>query len=1225
MASEPPAPDARRSIRIGKYEVLAHIATGGMGAVYKARDTELDRVVAIKVLPPELAANPALVERFRREARHAAKLRHKNIVTIFEAAEAQGTHFLVMEYVEGTDLHEYIERKGKLDPEKARLIVMQAAKALDHAHRAGLVHRDVKPSNFLLGKGEDGRIFVKLTDLGLAREVSDEQFRVTRTGTTVGTIDYISPEQARDSGKADGRSDIYSLGCTFFHMLAGRPPFCEGGLGERLLKHIEAEPPDVGQFNPQVPGPMREMLRKMLAKKPRDRYQTPAELLKELRRLDGTAPPPAASDRDILADLARAAAESPTLESVRPPTKRDSDIKVSRPPSSSTRRAAPARLRPRDEQDSKELPAPAPFRLPPKVWVIGGIAAALVLVAVIVAVVAFSRNPEPRGPRVSHDTHRGEPERPPAPEPEVKPDPPKPPPSPAPDVPPKPAGPPRLYKPALPIDADALARETTAPWARDADPPADAPVLRVVRLPREGEAGQFDSLAAACAAAPEGRTAVIEINDNGPLFVAPAAAAGRNLVVRAGSGFRPLLVCNPAAAAASGNVALLAVARGSLTLENLDVVLKWPDAPQGACLVRVEDGDFLARGCTFSTAGRCNTGLDLVCLEGSGPKHRCRLSRCVARGSALVAMDLRTPSADALLDGCLVVGSEQPLLCVAAGDDVPTTLRVTRSTLIGRHAGVLVRGATPAVASPAVRWVGWDVILAHGGISAGGEMVEVGEGAGTAHLEWQAVNCLYAGWRTLLGGRDEVTDLPGWRLRWPNHDGDGVLAGAWPPGEFLDPAELPARTFVAEGTPAGFAATAGPGVLGCDLAALPPAREGWLALTGEALAVPPLDYPTPDAPEIPAGDPDRFHGGRLDLGRTDLGKFLQEVQETKKLGPRVVLHLAGAGKRPTSPVRVKGCDLVLYFEPPPRLDARLVLTPFDAGAGRTEALIEVEDGSLEMIGGAIQYPDFESALAPPYLLKVRGGDLRLHGCRLEGPLTRPRDSFRGLVRFEGSPKADLEKAPTCAVRESVLLSARAAVEVVGPGARVGLQGCAVVSGLDAFVLRPGATAKPSACCTLEQTTVAARRTVLRLADVTDPPPPVAPLIFQSRACAYLNPFADPKGTTLRAGLLVPEGDALAHGLLVWQGADDVYDRRLHFAVGAAAAVPEKPQPHDVWPHLWGPVGDVQPVLDVAVRGTFDMDRLAYDRLVLPAHPRFKGRPPGADLVLLGLVKKAPRP
>jgi serine/threonine protein kinase len=276
---------ARRYHCVGKYQVVSHIAAGGMGVVYKAVDTETGQAVALKILSPTLAANPGALERFRREARHGAKLRQENVVSLYEFGEANGTWYQALEFVDGFDLLEYIRRKGVLDPDEAVSFLIQATRALELLHQHQIVHRDIKPSNFLVTEAS-GRKIIKLTDLGVARAMDSDEFRVTQDGRTVGTIDYMAPEQARDSGMADIRSDIYSLGCTFYHMLAGQAPFSEGGLAERLFKHNEAEPPDVRQFNPKVPLRVFLVTRRMMAKKPGDRYQTPAELLKDLALLE---------------------------------------------------------------------------------------------------------------------------------------------------------------------------------------------------------------------------------------------------------------------------------------------------------------------------------------------------------------------------------------------------------------------------------------------------------------------------------------------------------------------------------------------------------------------------------------------------------------------------------------------------------------------------------------------------------------------------------------------------------------------------------------------------------------------------------------------------------------------------------------------------------------------------------------------------------------------------
>jgi serine/threonine protein kinase len=267
--------------RIGKYRILSHVKSGGMASVYKAEDPDDGRIVALKVLSAESANQPSRLERFRREAKQCARLRHENIVTLYEFGEEDGVLYMAMELVDGIDVEELLRLHGPLDAEDARNIVAQMASALDHAHQMGVVHRDIKPSNILITM-QHGRCIAKLVDLGLARGGIEETSRITSDGSTVGTVDYMSPEQARDSSLADTRSDIYSLGCSLYQMLSGAPPFAEGAIVERLLKHVRAEPADLRQLHVNVPDDLWAVCRRMLAKQPSQRYQTPADLLTDL-------------------------------------------------------------------------------------------------------------------------------------------------------------------------------------------------------------------------------------------------------------------------------------------------------------------------------------------------------------------------------------------------------------------------------------------------------------------------------------------------------------------------------------------------------------------------------------------------------------------------------------------------------------------------------------------------------------------------------------------------------------------------------------------------------------------------------------------------------------------------------------------------------------------------------------------------------------------------------
>lgn len=291
-----PAPPVSELKVLGKYQIEKKIGAGGMGAVFLARDTELKRTVALKVLPKDKAQNPTLVRRFRAEAQAAAQLRHPNIVAVFDSGEADGHLYIAMEYVEGKDLFELVARRGVVPVRRSIDIIKQVASALQHAYEQNIVHRDIKPSNLLIRR--DG--VVKLTDLGLARSIDDTlETNITRAGTTVGTVDYMSPEQARNSKLADIRSDLYSLGCTWYQMLTGQAPYPDGSVTNKLQAHAIKPIPDPREKNSQIPEGLTAVIRRMMAKKPEDRYQTPAELIDELNHATLTH---AAISREIFAD-----------------------------------------------------------------------------------------------------------------------------------------------------------------------------------------------------------------------------------------------------------------------------------------------------------------------------------------------------------------------------------------------------------------------------------------------------------------------------------------------------------------------------------------------------------------------------------------------------------------------------------------------------------------------------------------------------------------------------------------------------------------------------------------------------------------------------------------------------------------------------------------------------------------------------------------------------------
>jgi len=264
---------------LGPYRLDEFVGGGGMGAVFRALDTTLDRPVAVKVLSRQHSADAEMLRRFKVEAQSAARLDHQNIGRVYAVGSEDGWHFIVFEFIEGTNLRDVVARGGPLDVASTLRFTVQLAAALEHAADRDVVHRDIKPSNIIITP--EGR--ARLVDMGLARRhrLTGED-DLTQTGMTLGTFDYISPEQARDPRAADVRSDLYSLGCTVYFMLAGRPPFAEGTLVQKLLHHQQNRAVAIESLRPDVPRGLAAAVQRLMEKDPADRYQSPAELIADL-------------------------------------------------------------------------------------------------------------------------------------------------------------------------------------------------------------------------------------------------------------------------------------------------------------------------------------------------------------------------------------------------------------------------------------------------------------------------------------------------------------------------------------------------------------------------------------------------------------------------------------------------------------------------------------------------------------------------------------------------------------------------------------------------------------------------------------------------------------------------------------------------------------------------------------------------------------------------------
>ncbi len=1078
--------------RLGKFQIVKKLGAGGMGAVFLATDTELKRPVALKVLPKDRTDNPRLVRRFKAEAQAVATLRHENIVAIYEAGEIDGYPYLALEYVDGTDLQTLIQKRGVVPPKRSLKIIRQVADALQHAYEKNIVHRDIKPSNLLVKT--DGTC--KLTDLGLARSIDETlDTSITRAGTTVGTVDYISPEQACDSKAADIRSDIYSLGCTWYHMLTGKPPFSEGDLQAKIRAHLNSPPPNPRQLNPNVPEAYVAVMHQMMAKDPRDRYQTPAELIADLDKVAGVA-------RSLRSELfdEPVAPESPEEyeawgepppESVPTPgskPKRSEEPRSPEPRSPSSARggeeeapvpvpqkmpirqpgkpvpegaSAPRRRRaaPHDREEgelastegeakSRRLPrgrekAPASLSVDvdfTRVLLIGGI---------VVAVLglfwwAFSRGTSWSTPSVA--APRPE-ERPPPPVVPVEPEPPP--------VAEQPAGPPRAEAQILAGDSSAVSRQGVIfAGTDDLGNPESAVMRRLVPdwvyalrnagtegLPRvtvslNPTAGALGSLNAAIKHS-FARARVVELAGSGPFPLDPEVIQNVDrLVIRAAAGSEPLILFRGAPARAEQGY--LHLKGGVLELEGVHLLLAAPpDAPPRTFL-SVDAGTIVLRRCT-ATQGEVS-GPAVLCRaaesDASPFPARVLLEESLVRGSRLTAVSGRGDRVDVIVGGSLLASGSGAVIDVevrsAAAAPVPAS---SEPAAVGeapggaaaassgtpraddRHSAVRLLGSVVVAGENAVTLrqpssltlARCDVLVRRSILVGGDDAVllalpewpiratTVSGQPRAAQLQWQQERSYLAGWPALVRvGESEnvetIADAAGWQLFWgvpletASYSPEALALGR---KEILRIDEGLCRSWaalvpaeVASGTTVGLAQ---------GLPSPPAALEQHLVLSSR--------------PQLPAGyvelGPPVGKVVRVDL--RGLKRNLNEFLNSAEVPDGAHVQLSGIGLVTIPPLRLRGKSLRLEFLQGGE-GAPLVLRPEAGGTDTPEAALVVEQGRLDLIGARIQATPSRTRNAPARLILVRGGDVTLRNCWIEGPLRpdAPEEPLVEWVRSEPS-------------------------------------------------------------------------------------------------------------------------------------------------------------------------------------------------------------------------------
>ena len=595
------------------------IGGGGMGAVFRGIDLKLGRTVAIKILSRD-QHDPETQRRFKNEAQSAARLDHENIARVYFVGEAEGWNYIVFEYVQGINLREMVEEKGPLPLAEAISYTVQVAEALRHAHQRDVVHRDIKPSNVLVAA--QGK--VKVVDMGLARlhQVESPENDLTASGVTLGTFDYISPEQARDPRSADVRSDMYSLGCTLYFMLSGRPPFPGGTVLQKLLSHTSDPPPDLRQFRPDLPDELAVVVERLLAKSPERRYALPGDLVDDLSEvceqigidlptvttpqratpaaeppawerhlpwivpcgvlilavvgLDGlfpsSAPPTTRIPRFAVAP-ARAgenppvpvapgpAPVAPVAERPMPPT----------PPSEAENGGAKGA-----ETKGSEAPRPSPMRTSPM---------RTTPMRTTESPVVENLGENPAGPMVVAPVSPGSPSEVPPRDPSMA-----------------IAG---MNDPVTPMPGEGTEEKPPVPpimpmMSRVAEGVRPAPVKRTLIVGDPGQAdgflrfGDLSSAISAIERGPRGAAAgetTIELQYNGPRVSGPMVLQDLNITLRKGAEFHPIVVFRPTAAEVRSQ-AMISISGGRLEAQDLPFELQLPRGPiEGGSLFAIQKAE----------------------------------------------------------------------------------------------------------------------------------------------------------------------------------------------------------------------------------------------------------------------------------------------------------------------------------------------------------------------------------------------------------------------------------------------------------------------------------------------------------------------------------------------------------------------------------------------------------------------------------------------------------
>ncbi len=847
MSDEESQNSGKPELRIGSYRLSKPLGSGGMSSVFRAVHEETGHEVAVKVLPRSLAKNPTLLQRFLREAKSAEALEHPNIVAIFDRGVDQGRHYLVLEFVDGGDLHDRVRGGGPLAIPEAIRVVKEVAEGLRFASGRGVIHRDIKPANILVSPTGQ----VKIIDLGLALQSESEDERVTRDGTTVGTVDYMSPEQARDSRSTSERSDIYSLGCTLYFLLTGSPPYPGGDLADKLARHCTQPAPDPRKLRPEVSEGLANLTRRMMAKRPEKRFESYDRLIEALNRVESTgaatkeeplyalvdeddedAPKgPSAVDAliadDDSDDLVPITTSRPAPRGATPQPKEEllplaelAALVEDDPPTKAARPARPAPAHPvapdkqltalLDESVERPLSALPTRRATASTYFTSGSTSTLVKryvfigASIILLVIGVDQLI-----KASRGTSSVETVAPiendfvlPVEERKLGPSPPVGPPPRTSGVTvakqaerakeivkPKPA--PVFHEPSDPnpivsAEADYGPKGDASylpEWAAQPIPERTSTAQLTVVRRASGVASEKSRIGAAL----EVIGGSVEIADNGPFFEDDIRIPGDRRVIRSRSGFRPIVAFEkPKHESSRKQNALILLEGKELLIEGLDLVVNAEAlALDQNSLFECAGAELTMVNCSITVINQKGGTFNLVKTVGSTRPTRVRLERCLLRGQSISALDIVGGVVDAVFSrSVLLTGGGSVALVSGADASADRRIHFVRSVVASR-APVFDLSVPPAGGRPRAL-----VVRALGntfacveGTSQGSLILSRGPGRATERVQWDGNRNVFSGWSTWMSAGGDQSG------RVPNL---AAVRKAWATSD-LNSRETPAR------------------------------------------------------------------------------------------------------------------------------------------------------------------------------------------------------------------------------------------------------------------------------------------------------------------------------------------------------------------------------------------------------------------------------------------------